>query len=345
MDGARLQLDYVSCDSLSSRSPRWWDSVLGVVGFDRPPLVVDTRVPVAASMTPMLGGAADLCEVWRVMGPDGGTPSLMTGSAAPIRYRYGGEWLFGCLASDEGRVVDADSSAGLRSATFAAYERIFALIQPSHPYLVRVWNYVSNINVPADGEERYRQFNAARQAAFRGSNVNITGGVPAASALGSPGGSPLSIYFLASCVPPTMIENPRQISAYFYPPKFGAQSPIFSRACLGQSGGINLFVSGTASIVGCETLHHGDAVAQTRECLANIAAVLDEANRLAGARRYSLGGLKLKVYVRRPSDLDAIEQVVSTSPAATAPRVYLRADVCREDLLVEIEAACGASDT
>jgi len=163
--------------------------------------------------------------------------------------------------------------------------------------------------------------------------------VPAASALGSPAGSPISIYFLAAREPPTMIENPRQTSAYYYPPKFGVHRPIFSRACvLSESAGTNLFVSGTASIVGCETIHHGDVAAQTREAIANIDALLDETNRVVGSPRYSLEGLKFKVYVRQPHDLGAIEGALSAGLPPGAPIVYLQADVCREDLLVEIEA-------
>lgn len=136
-----------------------------------------------------------------------------------------------------------------------------------------------------------------------------------------------------------MIENPRQTSAYRYPPKFGIHSPSFSRACvLSESAGTNLFVSGTASIVGHETIHHGDVSAQTRETLANLDALLEEANRVVGASRYSLDGLKFKVYVRRPRDLDAIQSALAASLRTAAPILYLQADVCREELLVEIEA-------
>jgi enamine deaminase RidA (YjgF/YER057c/UK114 family) len=165
------------------------------------------------------------------------------------------------------------------------------------------------------------------------------GTVPAACALGSPAGSPISIYFLASHRRPRMIENPRQTSAFHYPLKFGTHSPTFSRACLlSESVGTSLFVSGTASIVGHETIHHGDVTAQTRETMANINALLDEANRVVGSDLYSLDGLKFKVYVRRPADLAAIERALSATVRASAPIVYLQADVCREDLLVEIEA-------
>ena len=135
------------------------------------------------------------------------------------------------------------------------------------------------------------------------------------------------------------IENPRQTSAYHYPPKFGVHSPSFSRACvLNESAGTNLFVSGTASIVGYETIHRGDVAAQTRETIANIDALLEEANRVVGAGRYSLDGLKFKVYVRQPRDLKAIESALAASLRPSTGIVYLQADVCREELLVEIEA-------
>ena len=236
--------------------------------------------------------------------------------------------------------VTGESSSALRHATMAAYQDIFAVLEETqHRHLIRVWNYLPDINREADGDERYRHFNAARQCAFQNAGRSTVGTVPAACALGSPAGSPISIYFLASRRPPTMIENPRQTSAYFYPPKFGSHSPTFSRACiLNGSAGTNLFVSGTASIVGHETLHCGDVTAQTRETLTNIDALLDEANRVVGAAHYSLSGLKFKVYVRRVSDFAAIESVLSAALDSSTTIVYLQADVCREDLLVEIEA-------
>jgi enamine deaminase RidA (YjgF/YER057c/UK114 family) len=278
-----------------------------------------------------------------------------------VHYRYSDDLLFGSITVEEQgieeqaveeRALDVqdalhdntdgagvDAGALLR-ATETAYQEIFALLrQTGHRHLIRIWNYLPEINRQADGDERYRLFNSARQLAFRNSGQATVGTVPAACALGSPAGSPISIYFLAAREPPTMIENPRQTSAYHYPPKFGRHSPIFSRACvLNASAGTSLFVSGTASIVGHETIHQGDVGAQTRETMANINALLDEANRVVGQRRYSLAGLKFKVYVRRPTDLGAIEGVLSRSLRPSTPIVYLQADVCREDLLVEIEA-------
>jgi chorismate lyase/3-hydroxybenzoate synthase len=332
-----LQLEYLSSHEVQSQSASWWQGVLGVVGFEKTPDIDFAPVPVTASMTRSLC-ASDLCEVWRVAGP---AVSLSSGSAhARVSYRFSDDLLFGSLNIAE-RDIDAHSDAGaLQRATEIAYQEIFDVLdETEHRHLIRIWNYLPEINAQAGGDERYRHFNSARQMAFRKSGRATMGTVPAACALGSPAGSPLSIYFLAARRPAKMIENPRQTSAYHYPPKFGRHSPIFSRACVwGESGRARLFVSGTASIVGHESIHRGDVAAQTRETMVNIGALLEEANRVVDSSHYSLNDLKLKVYVRKPSDLPAIEATLSELLNPVASIVYLQADVCREDLLVEIEA-------
>jgi enamine deaminase RidA (YjgF/YER057c/UK114 family) len=332
-----LELEYLSSRQVASQTSRWWQGVLGVVGFEKTPNIDCARVPVTASMIRSLS-ANDLCEVWRVASPE---VRLCSGSAqARVSYRFSDDLLFGSISIAE-HAIEAHSEAdALQLATEIAYQEIFDVLnETEHRHLIRVWNYLPRINGQAGGDERYRHFNSARQMAFRKSGRATMGTVPAACALGSPAGSPLAIYFLAARRPPRMIENPRQTSAYHYPPKFGRHSPIFSRACVwGESRSGRLFVSGTASIVGHETIHRGDVVAQTRETVVNIAALLEEANRIVGGDRYSLNGLKLKVYVRNPSDLPAIEATLSELLNPAASIVYLQADVCREDLLVEIEA-------
>jgi enamine deaminase RidA (YjgF/YER057c/UK114 family) len=332
-----LELEYLSSQEVASRPPLWWQGVLGVVGFEKIPNIDRARVPVTASMIRPLS-ANEVCEVWRVANPE---VQLSSGSSqARLSYRFSDDLLFGSLTIAE-RTIDARDQAGaLQLATEIAYQEIFDVLDATeHAHLIRVWNYLPQINAQAGGDERYRHFNSARQMAFRKSGRATMGTVPAACALGSPAGSPLSIYFLAARRPPKMIENPRQTSAYHYPPKFGRHSPIFSRACVwGESPARRLFVSGTASIVGHETIHRGDVAAQTRETMVNIGALLEEANRIVASNHYSLNGLKLKVYVRNPSDLSAIQTTLAELLNPAASIMYLQADVCREDLLVEIEA-------
>jgi len=343
MNTAALSLDYISADEFSAQPASWWNTVLGVVGYGAPPPVLPARVPVTAGMTPRLDIAGGRCEVWRLAGDL--KENLTTGSfeRGRLSYRYGNGILFGAVILHE-EAFGAEESVALSRATSTVYEDIFAVLKATgHSHLVRVWNYLPHINGDADGEERYRRFNTARQAAFLKAGRSTVGTVPAASAVGSAKGSPISVYFLAASDPPRMIENPRQVSAYHYPEKFGKHSPTFSRACMRlDAGGTNLFISGTASIVGHETIHQGDVAAQTRESVANIHLLLDEANRVADATRYSLDGLKLKVYVRRPQDLPVIARALSSVLPRSTSIVYVQADVCREELLVEIEAVGNA---
>jgi chorismate lyase / 3-hydroxybenzoate synthase len=44
------------------------------------------------------------------------------------------------------------------------------------------------------------------------------------------------------------------------------------------------------------------------------------------------------VYVRRPADLPIIQQELASRLGPLARAIYLQADICRQDLLVEIEA-------
>jgi enamine deaminase RidA (YjgF/YER057c/UK114 family) len=141
---------------------------------------------------------------------------------------------------------------------------------------------------------------------------------------------------------PLPIENPRQISAYAYPADYGPRSPTFSRASVCRIGDDDvLFLSGTASIVGHRTVHPGDVVAQTRETVRNIEAMIAEANRVAPQAGFTLGNLCYKVYVRHPADVGAIREALQRSLGASARLIFLRADICRQDLLVEIEATAG----
>jgi chorismate lyase / 3-hydroxybenzoate synthase len=150
----------------------------------------------------------------------------------------------------------------------------------------------------------------------------------------------LTIYFLASSQAPTAIENPRQVSAYHYPPEYSPRSPTFSRACtLDLTGERMLFISGTASILGHATVHGSDAAAQTRETVRNIEALINEANRGAdSAQAFSKHDLWYKAYVRHLHDVASVDSALCAALGSAAQVLYLHADLCRADLLIEIEA-------
>lgn len=255
-----------------------------------------------------------------------------------VNYASDGHWLHGCAEIDE-----VPLEGGIHAAAQRAYADIFAVLSASAtPHLLRLWNYLADINALADGEERYRQFNAGRQQAFTDAQQHAFEGSPAACALGHRGG-PLRVYFLAGRLPAVVIENPRQVSAYRYPAAYGPRSPTFSRAAVAALGGGNaaLFISGTASIVGHLSRHPGDVRRQTEETLTNISTLCDETALRTGLN-FPLCALICTVYLRHGADLPAVREVfearVGAGSVAARRAVYLEADICRVDLLVEIEA-------
>jgi hypothetical protein len=232
----------------------------------------------------------------------------------------------------------AESAAGsLETLIETAYLNIFDFLDASgHPSPLRFWNYLPSITADDAGLERYRRFNIGRYNAF---SARLSSPLPpAASAVGSRSGSPL-IYFLAGREPPRPIENPRQVSAYAYPPIYGPRSPGFSRASIAGTGAAaGLLISGTASIVGHESLHRDDPTAQIAETLDNIAALVGEAER-AGVPARS-GRWAFKIYLRDPSYREMVRSAIDAHFGDECEKLYLRADMCRSELLVEIEAVC-----
>jgi chorismate lyase/3-hydroxybenzoate synthase len=257
----------------------------------------------------------------------------LSGSTGALRWHRHGDLLFGVIELEEGL-----GGPGLRALSEQAYANIFRLLDAQGlPHLWRTWNYMAEINAQENGLERYRQFNLGRAEAFMKGSRRVVGRVPAACVLGLSTG-PLSIAFLAGATPAVPLENPRQVSAYHYPAVYGPRSPTFSRAALAYLPGQELlFISGTASIVGHQSMHPEDVHAQTVESMNNVAVMVDQANRHGRGSAYALDKLSYRVYIRHPADTPVVQAVMAQRIGA-APVVCVQADVCRADLLVEVEA-------
>jgi len=268
-------------------------------------------------------------------------------ASTTVRWRQRGDWLAAAIDLPE-----ADEGEGLQALADAAYDALFALLQArGTPHVLRFWNYMARINDEVAGLERYRHFNLGRQQAFDRARRSAFEGSPAASAVGSPPGAPLQVRVIASASPVSQpVENPRQVSAYRYPSAYGPVAPSFSRAALlaRGDGGALLAWSGTASIVGHASVHVGDAHAQTLETCRNLDAVLAAARAMpAGRPLGALAAASLTVYVRHPPDAPAVAQALAAYLGADAPAlahaVWLQADICRAELLVEIEGVLSGA--
>jgi chorismate lyase / 3-hydroxybenzoate synthase len=308
-----------------------------VVGFGANVPAVNLEHGFAFVALPSLGQSAPY-EVWLADEPV--TRSIEGG----VAYARAGDILFGCITAEQGE------ARHLEDVTKDAYCAIFDGIDAqSMPHLLRVWHYLPAINSPEHAMERYRRFSMGRHEAFVARDRTIALDAPAASALGSyatddaatkQGG--LVVYFVASATRGTPIENPRQVSAYHYPEQYGPRSPTFARALISPGDDGVFYISGTASIVGHETRHVEDVVAQTRETIANIRALQEESER--HGLTFTDAVSHMKVYVRYAEDYGAVKREVDAAFASESgiEIVYLQADICRRELLIEIEAVTHA---
>ncbi len=307
--------------------------------FDFEPDVIHDVIPDVIGWSTgleRLGGNLS-SEFWSAAGP------VDSGSEGGIDWRRSGQGLALALARPD------DTRQDPELAVFQAYRDVLALAtRLGQPHLIRAWNYLPAINDGSGDRERYRRFCLGRSRALEA--VDVSGqSLCAGTAIG--GEEPmLRIYGLFGTRPGVNIENPRQISAYRYPRRYGPRSPSFARATAvraiegpGGDGQVLLMISGTASVVGHETRHPGDVVAQTEEILANLDSLMVES-----ARRMNCDGLGrfdqrslVRVYVREAAHWPEVaERLARAWPDSSI--VGLRGDICRSDLLVEIEAVTMA---
>jgi len=225
--------------------------------------------------------------------------------------------------------------------------------------VVRTWLFergIVEIEISNCGAERqrYQILNDARREFFLHGNEGkpylFTHHLPPASTgIGMSAGT-----FVTEClaldVPKGAIEikplnNPEQIDAHAYTAEVlerGAaaikSAPLFSRGMSIRQDYHLLLISGTASIKGQESVHPGDPIAQARTTLENIDLVLRQADA-------SLQNVQqLRVYIKHSPDrqeqaarVDVIKKTVEAA-VPRVPKLFLIGDVCRDNLLVEIEA-------
>lgn len=248
----------------------------------------------------------------------------------------------------------------IKASSVAAFEYLKALYDHlgiSFNNIVRQWNYVGEIlSMEKDFQQRprqhYQMFNETRSQ-FYGQFRNCKD-FPAATGIG--------MRYLGVCIDSFAvtgnqelqifpISNPVQSESYHYGQQVlvGApdckltqnQPPQFERAkLLVLKKAARLLVSGTASIVGQETIGIEDVEEQTRVTIDNIQKLTNRENLIryypeltAVPERYSY----IRVYVKYEKDIPAVRNICQLA-FGIIPSTYVVADICRDNLLVEIEA-------
>jgi enamine deaminase RidA (YjgF/YER057c/UK114 family) len=305
------------------------DSIYRLRGLDR-------TVPVTwIEGEPLLGCALGGVQIWGVVPKDGapcvstvensvtGRGRLWTGAGFRMLHlpavqgvRPGGK-----LA--ESRVAQAEQMFANAGAGLAAHGM-------KYPDVVRTWIYMAHLL------EWYGDMNQVRTAHYRSQGLGVEGGpaFPASTGImGRMDGEECLMDVLAveNLRPGRVVATPinrsvKQHSSFNY-------GSSFSRAmALEIEGRQTIHVSGTASInADGRSTHLGDAEHQCIDTLLSIAAILAEQG----------GGLKnitsATLFCKDRSAWEVWERTSRLLQLPEIPKVCILADVCRDDLLVEME--------
>lgn len=220
---------------------------------------------------------------------------------------------------------------------FATLDAILSRHEFTISDIYRQWNYIEQITSIHNERQNYQEFNDARSRYYN--RASWENGYPAATGIGTSfGGVMVEVCALKGETGNHPIDNPLQISAHSYSQKVltgksdeaERTTPKFERARL---VGDMVYISGTAAIKGEESLSLDNAVAQTAETM-QIIKHLTSAENLPGnkATEYTL----LRTYIKNNNDAPEVIKYMEKNYPAVAKH-YLIADVCRPELLIEIE--------
>ena len=216
----------------------------------------------------------------------------------------------------------------LRRQSDAIFDTALRIVEShgaSFSDVLRTWIYLDDI------DRDYAGLNASRNAFFAREGV---GRLPASTGIGGgshPKGSLCVVDAYALLNPenasievmktPTLNEAPDYGSAFSRGMKMALPEQTY------------LFISGTASVdEEGATVHLGDARRQIERMLLNVEELL----RAQGATFADLA--HAVTYLKRADDLEPYLQVCAERGVAEVPHTIVQADVCRPELLSEIEA-------
>ena len=242
------------------------------------------------------------------------------------------------------------------NAAFSYLNELYLHLGLSLNNIVRQWNYVGEIlnNEKSEGRLRqhYQMFNEVRSEYY--GKFRTRTDFPAATGIG--------MLFRGVCIDSFAvsgddklkiipISNPVQSESYCYSQEVLVghpnqnrnqnQPPQFERAKLLVLNGVSrLFVSGTASIVGQKTIGIGDVEEQTRVTIENIKRLADPVhlrNLCPEIINFPDKYTYIRVYIKSKNDISKVKTICKKF-FEDVPATYVVADICRNDLLVEIEA-------
>lgn len=236
----------------------------------------------------------------------------------------------------------------ITASTFEQAKEIFIAIEnilTSEGFRIsdiyRQWNYIENITITNDGSQNYQEFNDARSIFY--SKAKWSNGYPAATGIGtSRGGIMIELYAIKGTTATNKpIDNPLQVAAHNYSQNVlegkaikelaERTTPKFERA---RILGNTIYISGTAAIKGERSTDSGSTVAQAEQAMQIMNNLISKENipTPCNGASYDL----LRIYIKHEDEIEAVKEYMNAH-YPTTPKHYLVSDICRPELLIEIE--------
>jgi enamine deaminase RidA (YjgF/YER057c/UK114 family) len=259
------------------------------------------------------------------------------------------------FAGIEGNQVGDNISVSAENA-FSKIQSTFLKLGLGFNQIVRQWNYVEQIfgfqQIDLQPRQYYQLFNEVRGKYY--SCYRTVPDFPAATGIGTAfHGVTIECMVVTSdeslkIVP---VSNPNQLNSYKYGQtvlkgeplinKNCNQPPLFERAKLMTNGkSSRLFISGTAAVVGQETIGLNDVVKQTWVTIDNIELLTSKINLQSHYPELTVIPDKytyVRVYIKNEEDIPTVK-AICLDHFGEVPMSFVKADICRADLLIEIEA-------
>ncbi len=259
-----------------------------------------------------------------------------------IQHGRSGESSYVVIENPEGRFLFAggfqgDVAGGIDEQSKDVFCQIDATLRKEgFPInsIVRQWNYIETITSFDGDDQHYQLFNNARADFYKKADWSY--GYPAATGIGANLGGILvdldAVLLKREGDRIRPIDNKLQVAAHAYSVQVlkeasqKKETPKFERAkSLDIAGKRLIYVSGTAAIRGEESLKNVGIERQLAITLENIAELI-------GFSRLFM----LRVYLKNKEDFSITEKLIKEK-FPMLPVSYMWADVCRDELLIEIE--------
>jgi enamine deaminase RidA (YjgF/YER057c/UK114 family) len=258
------------------------------------------------------------------------------------------------IAACSGEALEKANILQQSTTTFEQLQHILTEEKMEFSDVIRQWNYIEKI-IETDHtsnlkSQHYQVFNDVRSKYYQ--HANFGNGFPAATGIGMDyGGIAIDIIAVQNRNKGSVVavKSPLQLDAYNYSQAVLAENntmsdfcqttPKFERAkILVTPANKWVFISGTAAIKGQVSIPALTAENQTEMTIQNILNLISIENlKKHGFNSGTKARMSnMRVYVKNRTDMPRVKSICADY-FPQLPAIYIVADICRPELLVEIE--------